>query len=316
MTLFYYDPVFQEHQTGNHPERPERLAQVVRHLQWTGLDVACQRPTWQPISQKRLGRIHPPEYVQQLKTLAASGGGCVEVDTVLSARSYDVAMWGAGAVCDAVTRVMRNDDRQALCLVRPPGHHALRSRGMGFCLLNNVALGARLATSEFEVDRVLVVDWDVHHGNGIQDAFWDDGRVGCFSIHRWPFYPGTGAEDETGTGEGLGATRNVPIEFGTPRAAYLNRFASELEEFAQQINPQLVLIAAGFDAHREDPIGSLGLEAEDFALLSQCVLDIAAVHAGGRVVSVLEGGYDPGALTDCIDVHLSELLAREECDCG
>jgi acetoin utilization deacetylase AcuC-like enzyme len=308
MTLLYYDPVLQEHQTANHPERPERLAQVVRHLQWTGLDSCCRRPAWKPISTERLARVHSLKYAETLKTFAERGGGFIEHDTVVSPRSYEVALMAAGAVCDAVERVTGGEDRRALCLVRPPGHHALPTGAMGFCLFNNIALGARLATDELGLDRVLIVDWDVHHGNGTQEVFWEDGRVGYLSIHRSPFYPDTGGQLEIGFGPGLGTTRNVPVEFGTPRSQYLARFQRELESFADQIRPQLVLISAGFDAHREDPIGSLGLETEDFRTLTQMVLNVAATHANGSLVSVLEGGYNPYALTDCVDVHLDELL--------
>ena len=309
MTLLYYDPVFQEHQTGNHPERPERLARVMRHLQWAGLDACCQRPAWKPLASKQLARVHSLDYAERVKTFAEHGGGLIEQDTVVGPRSYEVALLAAGAVCDAVERIVRGDEeRRALCLVRPPGHHALRNEAMGFCLLNNVALGARVATTELGLDRVLIVDWDVHHGNGTQATFWEDGRVGFFSVHRWPFYPGTGAADETGAGNGLGTTLNLPVEFGTPRAELIKLFESELARFAERFKPQLVMVSAGFDAHRDDPVGSLGLETEDFAELTKIILRLAAEHAGGKVVSVLEGGYNPDALTDCVDVHLHELL--------
>jgi acetoin utilization deacetylase AcuC-like enzyme len=222
-----------------------------------------------------------------------------------------VARLAAGAAVDAVRRVLAGEDRTALCLVRPPGHHALPDRAMGFCLFNNVAVAARAAIDEHGLERVLVVDWDVHHGNGTQDMFYTDGRVGFLSIHRWPFYPGTGAADETGSGAGLGTTLNLPIEFGTPRFRYRDSFRSALERLAARIQPQLVLVSAGFDAHREDPIGSLGLEAEDFAELTRQVQNVAAVHAAGRVISLLEGGYNVQRLAECVEAHLSGLLAGE-----
>jgi acetoin utilization deacetylase AcuC-like enzyme len=228
---------------------------------------------------------------------------------VVSAASFDVALLAAGAACDAVKRVVAGEDQTALCIARPPGHHALPDRAMGFCLFNSVAVAARAAIDEYGLDRVLIVDWDVHHGNGTQDTFYRDEQVGFLSIHRWPFYPGSGASDETGSGPGLGFTRNLPVEFGTPRAAYRDRFRQELESFAADLRPQLVLVSAGFDSHREDPIGSLGLEVEDFAGLTQDVLDVAAAHAGGRVVSLLEGGYNPQRLAESVGEHLRALLS-------
>jgi acetoin utilization deacetylase AcuC-like enzyme len=174
--------------------------------------------------------------------------------------------------------VLAGEETTALCLVRPPGHHALADRAMGFCLVANVAVAAKLALDEFELDRVLVVDWDVHHGNGTQGLFYDDPRVGFFSIHRWPFWPGTGAADETGHGDGLGATRNLPVIFGTSRRDYIARFTDELTEFATRMKPRLVLVSAGFDSHAADPIGSLGLETEDFAELTSIVRAVAADH--------------------------------------
>jgi acetoin utilization deacetylase AcuC-like enzyme len=180
---------------------------------------------------------------------------------------------------------------------------------MGFCLFNNVAVAAHIALAEFDVSRVLIVDWDVHHGNGTQDSFWEEDRVGFFSIHRYPFYPGTGAASETGAGKGLGFTRNVPVKYGTSRDDYHSLFEKHLDEFAKKIKPQLILISAGFDAHREDPIGSLGLETEDFTRLTKTVLQLADEHCAGRVVSLLEGGYHVDRLADCVKVHLETLLA-------
>jgi acetoin utilization deacetylase AcuC-like enzyme len=177
-------------------------------------------------------------------------------------------------------------------------------------LFSNVAIAAGVARDEHQLDRVMVVDWDVHHGNGTQDIFYADGQVGFFSIHRSPFYPGTGDSDETGTGPGLGATVNLPVSFGTPRQTYRDTFAVELEEFADRFRPQLVLVSAGFDSHRADPIGSLGLEVEDFAELTSIVRDVTAAHADGRIVSVLEGGYNPPVLAECVEAHLRGLMGN------
>jgi acetoin utilization deacetylase AcuC-like enzyme len=252
--------------------------------------------------------VHEPGHVERIEVIAERGGGRLDPDTVVSSESYRVAALAAGAACDAVDRVLRGESTTAFCAVRPPGHHALPERAMGFCLFNNVALAAQVAISEHGLDRVLIVDWDVHHGNGTQDTFYADGRVGFLSAHRWPFYPGTGDADETGTGDGLGATRNLPITSGVSREAYLERFRNELEDFASRIRPQLVLVSAGFDSHRDDPLGSFLLETEDFALLTRVVRDVANVHAEGRVVSALEGGYNPKLLAECVEMHVQALM--------
>lgn len=311
MTLLYSDPRFLDHQTGAHPERPQRLEQVVAHLKRTGLDTQCARPEWAPVTDAALSLVHTPQYVAEVAEFTRRGGGRIEEDTVVCPASYDVARLAAGAAADAVARVVAGEDRQALCLVRPPGHHALTDAAMGFCLFNNIAVAASAAIRQHGLERVLVVDWDVHHGNGTQATFWSDPQVGFLSIHRWPFYPGTGWKDETGTGDALGTTRNLPIEMGTPRHEFIRAFCDELADFAGRIRPQLVLVSAGFDAHRADPVGSLGLEIEDFEPLTDAVLDVADAYAGGRIVSVLEGGYNTGILAGCVEAHLRRLLARQ-----
>ena len=307
-TLLYANPLFREHRTGMHPERPLRLEKIEEHLKERQLDAKCEAAVWKPVSVERLLRNHTREHIEAVRKFAEGGGGRIESDTVVSEKSNAAALLAAGAVCDAVEKVVRGDAANALCLVRPPGHHALAKAPMGFCLFNNVAVAARTAVEELKLDRVLIVDWDVHHGNGTQDAFWTDGRVGFFSIHRFPFYPGTGNFDETGSGKGLGMIRNLPMRFGVSRADFKAKFTKELSDFASQVKPQLVLISAGFDAHREDPIGSLGLESEDFVDLSDAVLAIAREHCQGKVVSTLEGGYHVDRLAECVGLHLQSLL--------
>jgi acetoin utilization deacetylase AcuC-like enzyme len=310
MTLFYYDPCFLDHDTGSgHPERPERLRQVIAHLNQAGLASQCERPEWQAAARNRIERVHEPGYIDRLTELAERGGGWLEPDTVVSRASVDVAQRASGAACNAVDRVLSGEAKSAFCLMRPPGHHAVAERAMGFCLFNHIAIAARVATDEYDLDRVLVVDWDVHHGNGTQDTFYADGRVGYYSIHRWPFYPGSGAADETGSGDGLGMTCNVPVAVGISRETYLDRFRDTLAEFTARVRPQLVLVSAGFDAHCEDPLGSFVLETDDFGALTQVVLDLAGAYAGGRVISMLEGGYNPPVLARCVETHLRGLLA-------
>jgi len=205
---------------------------------------------------------------------------------------------------------MKADDRKALCLIRPPGHHARPGDGMGFCIFANVSLAAAEALDKFQLRSVLIVDFDVHHGNGTQEIFYDSERVGFLSIHRYPFYPGTGAKDETGTGKGLGHTLNIPLPHGTPRASYLAAFRAGLHGMADKIKPELVLISAGFDAHAEDPVGDLGLEVEDFEAITKEIVAVAETQSRGRILSVLEGGYNVPILAGCVAAHLHALGAE------
>lgn len=312
MTLLYTDPRYLLHETGQHPEKPDRLRSIVKKLADEKLDARCVRPECKPVTMAQLELCHGREYVASIKkTIDDKRFGYVEQDTVVSAGSYDAALLASGAACDAVTRVLKGEDKSALCLVRPPGHHALKNSPMGFCLFNSIAVAARSAIVDHRLDRVLVVDWDVHHGNGTQDEFYEDEQIGFFSSHRYPFYPGSGAADETGHGKGLGHTVNVPVTFGTPRKKFLEMFTAGLEKIAARMKPQLVLVSAGFDAHKDDPVGSLGLETEDFIELTKIVAAAADLHAGGKMVCVLEGGYHLSALADSVAVHLQTLLERK-----
>ena len=310
MTLLYTDPTFRLHLTGSHPENPRRLVSIETRLQEAGLTEKCTRPPCPAASLEQLQRMHDAAYIKQVEDYAAAGGGRIESDTVVSKRSYEAARLAAGAACDAAKRVISGEDTTALCLSRPPGHHARPHDAMGFCLFNNVAVAARAAIVEHAVDRVLIVDWDVHHGNGTQEMFWEDGQVGFFSIHRWPFYPGSGDREETGSGRGLGWIVNEPVAMGTSRKVYHERFERALIDLAAKVRPQLVIVSAGFDAHREDPIGSLGLEVEDFAQLTKTVQNVANEYCSSRLVSVLEGGYNAGKLAESVEVHLRCLLGE------
>jgi acetoin utilization deacetylase AcuC-like enzyme len=315
MTLLYSDPLFLKHDTGRHVEIPDRLRAITARLEKTGLDKKCGKGTWKPLTEEVVARLHSARQVQSVKQLAAHGGGRIDPDTVVSPDSYSVALSAAGACCAAVDAVLKGTDHTALSLVRPPGHHATPTRSMGFCLFNNVALAAHHARTAHGLTRVLIVDWDVHHGNGTQDIFYENPEVLFFSIHRYGmgFYPGTGSAEETGKGKGEGYTLNAPIRAGTRLKDYHDAFDRALEKAAKKIKPELVLVSAGFDAHVKDPIGTLGagsgLEKEDFALLTGKVLDVAKTHAKGRLVSCLEGGYNLEALAEGVEAHLSQLLA-------
>ncbi len=314
MTLLYSDPVFLKHDTGQHPEKAERLRSITARLDKAGLTKKCKPGSYQPLAEETITQVHSPKQLVRVKQVAAHGGGHIDPDTVVSADSFTVALAAAGACVAAVDAVVKGTDANALCLVRPPGHHATLTRSMGFCLFNNIALAAHHAKTAHKLSRLLIVDWDVHHGNGTQDIFYEDPEVMFFSIHRYGngFYPGTGADNETGRGKGLGYTLNAPIRYGTSRKDYHSRFTNALEKAADKIKPEMVLVSAGFDAHAKDPIGSLGLEVEDFTTLTRQAMDVAKTHAKGRLVSCLEGGYHLEALAESVQAHLEELLAAKK----
>jgi acetoin utilization deacetylase AcuC-like enzyme len=254
--------------------------------------------------------VHTQEYLDWLDHASAQDARQIETDTWISPGSVSAAQLAAGAGIDAVRAVVAGDARRAFCAVRPPGHHALASKPMGFCLYGNVAIAARNALDTHSLDRVLIIDFDVHHGNGTQDMFYEEGRIGFVSVHRHPFYPGTGMADETGTGAGLGFTRNVPLGVHTPRARYHDEYRRAVEEMAERVRPQLVLVSAGFDAHALDQVGSLGLEVEDFIALTELAIEVADRHAEGRLVSMLEGGYNISVLAQCVSAHVRTLGAH------
>ncbi len=310
MTLLFTDPLFLRHETGRHPECPDRLRAITTRLDQAGLTARCQLAKFQSVTPEQVLGIHAPAQVAQAREVSESGGGLLDGDTPVSHESFAVALAAAGACVAAVDAVMAGTARNALCLVRPPGHHATPSHSMGFCIFNNIALAAHHARIAHGLTRILIVDWDVHHGNGTQDIFYEAPEVVFYSAHRYGrgFYPGTGAADETGRGRGAGHTFNLPLRFGISRKDYLSAFTSTLAKAADSIKPELVLLSAGFDAHASDPIGSLGLQTEDFTTLTREVLDVARSHAQGRLVSCLEGGYNLNALAEGVQTHLEELL--------
>ncbi|OJW16396.1 MAG: histone deacetylase [Planctomycetales bacterium 71-10] len=309
----HYDRRMAEHRPPDrHPEKPERLEAILRHLKRTGLLDACPAGVVREATDDELRRVHAPAYLASLVDVDRRGGGPLEADTWMSPGSLVAARLAAGAAIEAVAGVLAEKPSRAMALVRPPGHHAVPGGAMGFCIYSNVAVAAREALARHAVDRILVVDFDVHHGNGTQDVFYDSPEVAFLSVHRHPFYPGTGLKDETGTGPGLGFTRNIPLPFGTPPAEFRAAFRSGLHDLADKQRPELIIISAGFDAMAEDPVGGLGLDFEDFDRLTRDVVEVADVHARGRIVSVLEGGYNPSLLAGCVETHLKALEATPQ----
>jgi acetoin utilization deacetylase AcuC-like enzyme len=311
MVTLFTDPLMLKHvPPARHPERPERLQAILRHLDRVGLRQACPSGTVRHAIRAELIRVHHPEYLDDLTAFERRGGGPIEADTWIFPGSLRAGLLAAGAAVEATSAVLSGETKRALCLVRPPGHHARPDGAMGFCLFDNIAVAAADAVARLGLERVLIVDFDVHHGNGTQEIFYEDPRVAFLSIHRYPFYPGTGALYETGTRAGLGFTRNVPLPFGTARKDYLGAFRNAVGDMADRVRPEILLLSAGFDAHAEDPVGSLGLEVEDFETLTREIVDVAETHAQGRIVSILEGGYNVSILAGCVAAHLQALGAE------
>ena len=308
VTLFTDEAMLKHVPAPKHPERPERLQAILRHLDRLGLRRKLPAGKVRKATREELLRVHRAEHLDRIPTFEKSGGGLIEADTWVFPGTNEAALLAAGMAVEAVSHVVEGRDKIAACLVRPPGHHARPSEAMGFCVYGNVAVAAADAVGRLALQRVLIVDFDVHHGNGTQEIFYDDPRVGFFSIHRHPFYPGTGLKNETGTGKGLGFTKNVPITFGTSRADYHAAFRASVADFAEKIRPELVILSAGFDAHAEDPVGSLGLDFDDFEQITREMTDLAGAHCNGRLVSVLEGGYNVPILAGCVAAHLQILL--------
>ncbi|MBM3474763.1 MAG: histone deacetylase [Armatimonadetes bacterium] len=312
-TGFVYDDAYLLHATGaDHPESPQRLKAIVAHLQETGLLDRLTRLTPTPAPADSLTTIHGAKYVAEVARGCDEGRACLDAgDTTICKDSYRIALLAVGGAYAAVDAVMDGRVRNAFCAIRPPGHHALKDQAMGFCVFNNVALAARYAQQKHDVGKVLIVDWDVHHGNGTQAAFYDDPTVLYFSVHRSPFYPGSGAETETGSGAGVGYTVNIPLPAGSSDAQYLDAFERVLKPKALEFRPDLILISAGFDAHERDPLGGMKVTTECYGRLTRIVETIAEECCDGRLVSVLEGGYDLTALADSVETHLRVLLGDE-----
>ncbi len=309
-TAFVYHDLYLAHKTTpGHPESPQRLTAIVEHLKACGLYEKLVPLTPQPASEKWLRKIHTAGYVERARRACAEGDDRLDSDDVpISTKSYDAAVLAAGGVLAAVDAIMADQVTNAFCAVRPPGHHALDDRAMGFCIFNNVAIGARYVQEQYHLARVLIVDWDVHHGNGTQAAFYEDPSVLYFSVHQYPFYPGTGAESETGRGAGLNTTINVPLPAGSDDSDFLDAFEQKLRPAAAAFAPDFVFVSAGFDIHEDDTLGAMRVTTDCFGALTGIVKDIAERFCKGRLVSVLEGGYNLNALAASVETHIRVLM--------
>jgi acetoin utilization deacetylase AcuC-like enzyme len=309
-TGLVYHPQYLEHDMGaGHPESPDRLRAVIARLEHSGVLSRLVRIEPFPASDEWITQVHTVSYVETLKRRApTSGRVSLDPDTSMSPGSLAAAYLAAGGAMAAADAIVAGSVDHAFCAVRPPGHHAEHDRAMGFCLFNNVAIAARYLQRRYGVARVLIVDWDVHHGNGTQHTFENDPTVLFFSTHQYPFYPGTGRATETGEGRGAGATINVPMDAGEGDDTYREVFEKVLLPAADAFQPDFVIVSAGFDAHKDDPLASMGLTEEGYADLTRVVVSIARRHSQGRLLSCLEGGYNLQALAASVERHLLAML--------
>jgi len=313
-TAIVHHPVFEKHDTGpGHPERPERYTVVMDALR-------CDSDLWSSVieieaDQARRTEIqacHSPQHFKHVERAVNEGVGYLDADTTVSVYSLEAALRGAGAACRAIDAIMEGAAQNAFVPVRPPGHHATPDRAMGFCLFNNVGVAARYAQNRYkEIERVAILDWDVHHGNGTQGIFYDDPSVFYFSMHQYPWYPGTGTREETGHGRGRGYTLNVPLRAMTPTTDQRRAFDAAIGDIAAKFTPDLIMISAGFDAHLNDPLGQLLLTDDDFVQMTRVLKDWANEACQGRIVSCMEGGYNLETLGETVRSHVRELQAPQ-----
>jgi acetoin utilization deacetylase AcuC-like enzyme len=301
-----YDPAYLKHDTGpEHPETAARLLVIEEAIKSIG-DCGVKIPA-RPATRDELLLVHTPEYVDHILNLQINERVTLEMDTVASKDTPDAALKAVGGVLAAVDCAIEGNLSRAFCAVRPPGHHAEPEKAMGFCIFNNVAIGAAYALQKYFLNRIAIVDWDLHHGNGTQDAFYKSDQVLYISLHQSPFYPGTGTVDEIGTGPGAGFTINIPMVAGCSDQDFREAFAEIVIPALRNYKPEMLFISAGFDSHQDDPLGSLYLTSPYFGEMTRNLVEIAEEFCYGRLISVLEGGYGRKVLKESVEYHLKEL---------
>ena len=304
-TAFYYSPVFLEHDTDNHVENKARLESVLKKIESSDLSIDFLQA--KPTKPETVELNHLKDYIKVVESVSLEGGGWLDPDTYVSKGSYKAALLAAGTVIEAALSCFDGEIPNAFCAVRPPGHHAERKRGMGFCLFNNVAIAAKYLQKVHPGTKIFILDWDAHHGNGTQNSFYEDDSVYYFSTHLYPFYPGTGSRSEIGTGKGKGYTANFPLGAGVGDEELIDIFTNKLVPILKEFDPDILLLSSGFDGHEHDPLTSMMLTTKCFGELTEIIKKAADNICNGKIVSVLEGGYNLKALADSVYIHIAAL---------
>ena len=311
---YVYDPIYLKHDTGEHVENAARLQAIISHLEQTGLKSQLTLVKPRPASVEELALVHQKQYISHIQEVAQKGGGWLDADTVMSSDSYEAALYAAGGVIRAAEAVMGGEVASAFALVRPPGHHATSRQAKGFCLFNNIAIAARHALAQYELERILIIDFDVHHGNGTQETFYDNPQVMYISTHQYPFYPGTGSVEETGGGAAEGTNINIPLPAGCGDDEYLKVFEQIIVPAARRFQPQLILVSAGSDNHWADPLALMQVSVTGFGQMARIIKELADELCGGRLVFTLEGGYNLDALAASVKATFDVLLGDTSID--
>ncbi len=309
-----YDPVYLTHNTGQHVENARRLEAIISYLEKTGLKRELEPVAPRQATLEEVAMVHEEPYIAHIRDSAARGGGWLDPDTVMSSGSYETALCAAGGVIEATDAVISGKLSSAFALVRPPGHHATTGRAMGFCLFNNVAIGTRYAITQCGLERVAIVDFDVHHGNGTQETFYGSPQVLYVSTHESPLFPGTGQIGETGNALGKGKTVNIPLPGGCGDIEYEQVFTQVVVPAVDRFQPQLIMVSAGYDGHWADPLAMMQLSVSGFARIVEIIRELAERWCGGRIVISLEGGYNLDALSASVKATFDMLLGKNTVD--
>ena len=310
-TGYISDPFYLKHKNEPHPENPGRLNAIQKNIEsskyYNNLTLIQPRKA----TVEDIAKVHGTGYIRSVEDSCRNGVRNLDADTVISSDSYQAALLSAGAGLEALDKILEGTVGNAFCAVRPPGHHAEQNKAMGFCLFNNVGVIARYAQDVKNIQKIFIFDWDVHHGNGTQHSFYKDSSIYYSSIHQYPFYPGTGGVDETGTGDGLGSNLNLPMRAYSCDTEYINAIEHKLIPVIQKFNPDLIIISAGFDAHENDPLAQINLSTDCYGKMTQKLMEIANDVCNGRILSMLEGGYDYSALADSVQLHVETLSSSQ-----